>query len=99
MSIGYYASLSDKHGRVKVMAIGLINTFVTMGGLFVMGNWWDQVGIPFMTFAALVNGLLGGVSIGQMMCLVYAADCTDPKRRRLVFSWLHAGLFWGLAVG
>ncbi|KAF9364452.1 hypothetical protein BGX34_001477 [Mortierella sp. NVP85] len=99
LTIGYYASLSDKHGRVKVMAIGLINTFLTMGYLFVMGNWWDQVGIPFMTFAALAGGLLGGINVGQMMCLVYAADCTDPKRRRLVFSWLHAGLFWGLAIG
>ncbi|KAI8358763.1 major facilitator superfamily domain-containing protein [Mortierella sp. GBAus27b] len=99
LSIGYYASFSDKHGRVKIMSLGFINTTTMLIGLYIMGTWWDIVGFPFMALVSLVHGLLGGPFMGSMMCLVYAADCTDPKRRSLVYSWLHAGLFFGLALG
>lgn len=99
MSVGYYASLSDKHGRVKIMILGFVDTLFMLCSLIIMGKWWDHVGFPFMAFATLTHGLLGGYNMGAMMSMIYAADCTDPKRRSLVFSWLHAGLFMGFAIG
>ncbi|KAF8933273.1 major facilitator superfamily domain-containing protein [Dissophora ornata] len=99
LTIGYYASLSDKHGRRSIMAIGLTNTLFMLCAIVVMGTWWDQVGIPFLVAATLVNGLLGGIGMGGTMSLAYAADCTDPSRRSLVYSWIHAGLFMGLGIG
>ncbi|KAG0259457.1 hypothetical protein BG011_002621 [Mortierella polycephala] len=98
-SIGYYASLSDKHGRIKVMIVSVVNTFVTLAAIVIMGTWWDQIGLPVMFVASMLNGLLGGIGLGSTMSLAYAADCTDPSRRSLVYSWLHAGMFMGLAIG
>ncbi|KAF9916210.1 hypothetical protein BX616_004346 [Lobosporangium transversale] len=99
LSIGYYASLSDKYGRIKIMCVGILNSLSMLISIIIMRKWWDQVGLPFMAFATLVHGLLGGIGIGGTMSLAYAADCTEPSRRSLVFSWLHAALFMGLSIG
>ncbi|KAG0304861.1 hypothetical protein BGZ98_004929 [Dissophora globulifera] len=99
LSIGYYTSLSDKHGRVKMMIIGFVNLLFLLCSVIAMSKFWDQIGLPLLVIVAVVNGLMGGVGMSGTMCLAYAADCTDPGRRSLVFSWLHAGLFLGLAVG
>ncbi|KAG0367728.1 major facilitator superfamily domain-containing protein [Gamsiella multidivaricata] len=99
LSIGYYASLSDKHGRVKIMVIGLVSSLYMMCNIIAMSKWWDQFGLPLMILGSLVQGLLGGMGVGGTMSLAYAADCTDPSRRSLIYSWLHAGLFMGLAIG
>ncbi|KAG0315422.1 hypothetical protein BGZ99_007482 [Dissophora globulifera] len=99
LSIGYYASLSDKHGRRAIIMLAFFATFVNLCCIVIMDLYWDQIGLPLMVVAGLVNGLLGGTTLGITMSLAYAADCTDPAKRSLVFSWLHAGLYLGLAVG
>ncbi|KAF9945084.1 hypothetical protein BGZ65_011200, partial [Modicella reniformis] len=99
LSIGYYAAMSDKHGRIKILILASFNSLFMLSALFIMGTWWDLVGVPFLAFATLVHGLMGGMNLGSTIALAYTADCTDPKRRSLMFSWLHAGLFIGLAIG
>ncbi|KAF8924693.1 hypothetical protein BGZ58_001541, partial [Dissophora ornata] len=98
-SIGYYSTLSDKHGRRIIMVLAFLNTLLTLGTILAMGLYWDQIGLPLMVISGLVNGLLGGSNLGITMTLAYAADCTDPAKRSLAFSWLHAGLYFGLGVG
>ncbi|KAI1317553.1 hypothetical protein EDD11_008247 [Mortierella claussenii] len=98
-SIGYYSSLSDKHGRRIIMVLAFFSSFLNLAGIVVMGMFWDQVGLPLMIMSGLVNGLLGGTSLGLTMALAYAADCTDPAKRSLAFSWIHAALYMGLALG
>ncbi|KAG0331769.1 hypothetical protein BG004_001513 [Podila humilis] len=99
LTIGYYASLSDKHGRLHIMILGCLGNLVMLFSVIAMGQWWDEIGLPLMVVSSLVTGLLGGLNIGQTMSLAYAADCTDPARRSLVYSYLHAGLFLGIAIG
>ncbi|KAG0202784.1 hypothetical protein BGX28_004794 [Mortierella sp. GBA30] len=99
VSVGYWASLSDKHGRTRVMLVTSVNAFFMVAAIIAMGRWWDQIGLPLMVAASLVSGLLGGVGLVGALGLAYAADCTDPSRRSLVYSWLHAGFFLGLAIG
>lgn len=70
-----------------------------MGGLIIMGTYWDQVGLYLMFTGMVVSGLLGGFGVGATMSLAYAADCTVPSKRSTMFSWLHAVLFFGLTVG
>ncbi|KAF9139967.1 hypothetical protein BGX30_007221 [Mortierella sp. GBA39] len=98
-TIGYYASLSDKYGRKIIMIVGFFNTLLVLGAFVLMSVYWDQIGLPLMIISGLVNGLLGGTTLGVTMALAYAADCTDPSQRSLAFSWLHAALYFGLAIG
>ncbi|KAF9209627.1 hypothetical protein BGZ49_002783 [Haplosporangium sp. Z 27] len=98
-SIGYYASLSDKHGRRIILILSYFSTLVTLCSIVLMGMYWDSIGLPLMIVAGLVNGLLGGTMLGITMMLAYAADCTDPAKRSLVYSWLHAGVYLGLSIG
>ncbi|GJJ68279.1 hypothetical protein EMPS_00625 [Entomortierella parvispora] len=99
LSIGYYASLSDKLGRLKIMIVAVVNHLLMLCSVYAMDRWWDQIGLPLMVIMSLIGGLLGGVSTTLTMSLAYAADCTDPARRSLIYSWLHAGLFLGMTVG
>jgi MFS family permease len=98
-SIAYYTSLSDKYGRKIIMALAFFNTLLVLGSLVLMSIYWDQIGLPLMILSGLVNGLLGGTTLGVTMALAYAADCTEPSQRSLAFSWLHAVVYFGLAVG
>lgn len=98
-AIGYYASLSDKHGRLKIMILGFVATLTMLLSIIAMGIWWDEFGLPLMILSSLVVGLMGGIGTGSTMCLAYAADCTDPAKRSLVYSYLHAGLYLGLGIG
>ncbi|KAF9300874.1 hypothetical protein BGZ74_007412 [Mortierella antarctica] len=98
-AIGYYASLSDKHGRLKIMILGFVATLTLLLSIIAMGIWWDEFGLPLMILSSLVVGLMGGIGTGSTMCLAYAADCTDPAKRSLVYSYLHAGLYLGLGIG
>ncbi|KAF8945662.1 hypothetical protein BGZ47_002222 [Haplosporangium gracile] len=98
-TIGYYASLSDKYGRKIIIIVGFLNALLVLGSFVLMNVYWDQIGLPLMILSGLVNGLLGGTTLGVTMALAYAADCTDPSQRHLAFSWLHAALYFGLAIG
>ncbi|KAG0088127.1 hypothetical protein BGZ92_006589 [Podila epicladia] len=99
LSIGYYSSLSDKFGRLPFLILAPVNTLFLLGGLAAMGHYWDQFGLYLMIVGMTINGVLGGFNIGLTMALAYAADCTDPSKRSMIFSWLHAALFLGLTVG
>ncbi|KAF9575764.1 hypothetical protein EC968_001551 [Mortierella alpina] len=99
VSVGYWASLSDKYGRTKLMLLGPIGSIFSLCALVAEGRWWDQIGLPLMVVASLVSGVLGGIGLGGALGMAYAADCTEPSRRSLVYSWLHAGLFLFLGIG
>ncbi|KAF9924140.1 Hippocampus abundant transcript 1 protein [Linnemannia zychae] len=99
LSLGYWASLSDKHGRIKLLLLGTVSNLITLSILLVMGKWWDQIGFPSLYVMATISGLLGGMGLNAAMSLAYAADCTPTNERSLIFSRLHAVLFFGLALG
>ncbi|KAF9942222.1 hypothetical protein BGZ67_002555 [Mortierella alpina] len=99
LSAGYYTSLSDKHGRRIIIVISFVNAFFVLCTLVAMGAYWDQIGLSLMVVSGLINGLLGGNFLGLTMSLAYTADCTEPAKRGLAFSWLHAALYLGLAIG
>jgi len=42
--------------------------------------------VPLIILENLTNGLMGGISLALTMALVYAADCTDPAKRNVIFS-------------
>ncbi|KAF9915946.1 hypothetical protein BX616_004980 [Lobosporangium transversale] len=99
ISVGYYSSLSDRHGRRIVMIVCFLNTLLTLAAIIAMSMYWDQIGLPLMVASSILNGLLGTISLGLTMTLAYTADCTDPAKRSLAFTWVHASLYLGLAIG
>ncbi|KAF9359625.1 hypothetical protein BGX34_008240 [Mortierella sp. NVP85] len=98
-SIGYYSSLSDRHGRKGILILAFVATFLGLTALVIMDKFWDQIGFPLIILESLTNGLMGGISLALTMALAYAADCTDPAKRNVIFSWVHAALYLGYAVG
>ncbi|KAK3846996.1 MAG: major facilitator superfamily domain-containing protein [Linnemannia gamsii] len=99
LSVGYWASLSDKHGRIKLMLLGALSSLIMLTCLVIMSKWWDEVGFPLLYIMAIIGGLLGGIGLNSAMSFAYAADCTASSERSLMFSRLFAGLFLGLAIG
>ncbi|KAG0280692.1 hypothetical protein BGZ95_009159 [Linnemannia exigua] len=99
LSVGYWASLSDKHGRIRLMLLGAFSSLIMLTCLVIMGKWWDQVGFPLVYIMAIIGGLLGGIGLNSAMTFAYAADCTPSSERSLMFSRLFGGLFLGLAIG
>ncbi|KAF9097494.1 hypothetical protein BGX29_008060 [Mortierella sp. GBA35] len=99
LSIGYYGSLSDKHGRIRLMMLGCASNLLMLCFLSAMGKWWDQIGYPTLFIMAIMGGLLGGQGLSATMSFAYAADCTPTSERTLMFSRLYAGLFLGLSIG
>jgi len=76
-----------------------VATFLGLVALVVMDKFWDQIGFPLIILESLTNGLMGGISLALTMALAYAADCTDPAKRNVIFSWVHAALYLGYSVG
>ncbi|KAG0199552.1 hypothetical protein BGX28_007229 [Mortierella sp. GBA30] len=99
VAIGYYASLSDKHGRRIIIITAFMGSLILHSSYVAMGIYWDHIGLPLMIISGLVYGIFGGAYLGMTMCFAYTADCTDPTKRNRAFSWLHAALFLGLAIG
>ncbi|KAG0235463.1 hypothetical protein BGW42_005249 [Actinomortierella wolfii] len=99
LSVGYYTSLSDRHGRVKMIAFAFCSTIVMLCSIVLMDSYWDQIGLPLMFASGILNGAMGGIGLGLTIFLAYSADCTDPSKRSLIYSWVHAALFLGLTLG
>ncbi|KAF9958564.1 hypothetical protein BGZ70_009145 [Mortierella alpina] len=99
LSAGYYTTLSDRHGRRIIIIIAFFNAFFVLCTLVAMAAYWEQIGLSLLVISGLINGLLGGNFLGLTMSLAYTADCTEPAKRGLAFSWLHAALYLGLAIG
>ncbi|KAF9168379.1 hypothetical protein DFQ26_009002 [Actinomortierella ambigua] len=99
LTVGYYTSMSDRHGRVKFVAFAFLNTTLMLLSIVAMNAYWDQIGLPLLFAQGILNGAMGGIGLGMTIFLAYSADCTDPAKRSLIYSWVHAALFLGLAVG
>ncbi|KAF9969931.1 hypothetical protein BGZ73_007501 [Actinomortierella ambigua] len=99
LTVGYYTSMSDRHGRVKFIGFAFFNTVLMLLAIVTMNAYWDQIGLPLLFASGILNGALGGVGLGLTLFLAYSADCTDPSKRSLMYSWVHAALFLGLTVG
>jgi hypothetical protein len=46
-----------------------------------------------------IEGLSGSFIVGMAIAHSYASDCTSPQKRSVAFSYFHACLFAGIAIG
>ncbi|KAG0349454.1 hypothetical protein BG004_005805 [Podila humilis] len=85
LTIGYYASMSDNYGRLRLMVLAPLNSLWLLTSIALMGFYWDQIGLQLMFLGMILSGLLGGLNVvGTVTSLAYIADCTHPGRRNLI---------------
>jgi MFS family permease len=92
-------ALSDRYGRKKFMI------FNTIGALFgevltiLAAKYPETVHVNWILVGYCLEGLSGSFIVGMAVAHSYASDCTSPQKRTVAFSYFHACLFAGIAIG
>ncbi|KAF9039314.1 MFS general substrate transporter [Panaeolus papilionaceus] len=101
LTVGYWGSFSDRHGRTRVMAISLIAalgadaayiSIVYFYGIFPGGSW-------FLLASAILEGLLGGNPAADAAIQSYMADVSDEGSRSRFFSLVMGLTLLSVAIG
>ncbi|KAH6918262.1 major facilitator superfamily domain-containing protein [Coprinopsis sp. MPI-PUGE-AT-0042] len=101
LTTAWWGALSDRRGRVFVMAIALIGLLITDFN-YVNVYYFSQHlpgGYWFLLLGPLIEGILGGFATATATIHGYLADTTNEKTRSGVFSLNLGLLFIGFAVG
>ncbi|OKL57427.1 hypothetical protein UA08_07041 [Talaromyces atroroseus] len=91
--------LSDRHGRMPLLAICIFGTLLSEFFTTFLAAYPDSASVNWFFVAAFIDGLCGSFTLGLSLVHSYAADCTSPERRNVVFGLIHATLFSGIALG
>jgi MFS family permease len=92
-------ALSDRYGRKKFMI------FNTIGALFgevltiLAAKYPETVHVNWILVGYCIEGISGSFIVGMAVAHSYASDCTSPQKRTEAFSYFHACLFAGIAIG
>lgn len=92
-------ALSDRWGRKKFM---IMNTVGALGGeiLTILAAKYPQtVHVNWILVGYCIEGLSGSFIVGMALAHSFASDCTSPQKRGVAFSYFHACLFSGIAIG
>jgi len=92
-------SLSDRYGRKKFM---VFNTFGALFGeilTILAAKFPNSVHVNWILVGYCLEGISGSFIVGMALAHSYASDCVSPQRRNVAFSYFHACLFTGIAIG
>ncbi|KAI8375768.1 major facilitator superfamily domain-containing protein [Choanephora cucurbitarum] len=99
LSASLYGRLSDRKGRVLVLRISTIGSFLYVACDLITATYYKSIGVALMFIGPLVRGILVGDSVLMAAVQAYIADCTSKSSRTIIFARLMASLFIGSAVG
>ncbi|EEA28996.1 hypothetical protein TMatcc_002646 [Talaromyces marneffei ATCC 18224] len=91
--------LSDRYGRIPLMSLCVVGTLVSEVFVTFIAAYPEHASINWLLVAAFVDGLCGSFTLALSLVHSYGADCTSPERRNVVFGYIHATLFTGIALG
>lgn len=93
LTTGFWASLSDIHGRTLVLAISIFGVLITDANFLLTAHFSNYLpgGYRFLIIGPLLDGLAGGYPTGTAATHAYIGDCTPATNRARMFS-LNAGL-------
>jgi len=96
-----WASLSDRIGRLPVLAIANLGSFVYYSSVIFVTKYAEHVpgGLWSLTLAAAFFGLCGGTATAAAGVQSYIADCTPSSARSRTFSLILGLRFTGMALG
>jgi MFS family permease len=92
-------ALSDRYGRKKFMIAN------TCGALFgevltiLAAKFPETVHVNWILVGYCLEGISGSFIVGMACAHSYASDCVAPAKRSVAFSYFHACLFGGIAIG
>ncbi|CCM04726.1 uncharacterized protein FIBRA_06914 [Fibroporia radiculosa] len=101
LTTAWWGSLSDRHGRIKVLGWAIsglfieqvIMVFVFKFSKFLPGGYW------LLVVASTISGVTGGLNAVSATIHAYISDCTEPTARSRFFSLFLGLVFVGFAVG
>ncbi|KAL1984703.1 hypothetical protein VTN96DRAFT_8736 [Rasamsonia emersonii] len=91
--------LSDRYGRTPLLALSTLGVLVGEMFTIIVATRPETASVKLLLVGAAVDGLCGSFTTGIALVNSYAADCTPPERRNVVFGYFHGVLFTGLALG
>ncbi|TDL24842.1 MFS general substrate transporter [Rickenella mellea] len=101
LTTAWWGSLSDRHGRMRVVGISVFGTILADLNLIFVS--WFSTKLPggywFLIVGPTIEGILGGTASSIAAMHAYVADCTEPSARSRIFSMSLGLMFTGFAIG
>lgn len=91
--------LSDRIGRVKVIAFNTLGLVLTEATLVIIAKFPDSLDYRWLYTAYAIDGISGSYALTMAMASAYVSDCCDPSTRSIQIGRLHGAMFIGIAVG
>ncbi len=92
-------ALSDRYGRKPMMSCMIVGLLFSEVITILTAKYPNTFAVQWLLLGFFFDGLAGSFTAGMALTFAYASDCTPPARRKVVFGWLHASLFGGIALG
>jgi MFS family permease len=92
-------ALSDRYGRRLILAVTALGMLLGDIITITAASFPDSISVYWILVEFGFGGLAGSFIATMAIIQSYAADCTPPARRSVVFGYLHGCMFLGIAVG
>jgi MFS family permease len=92
-------ALSDRYGRRLILAVTALGMLLGDVITITAASFPDSISVYWILVEFGFGGLAGAFIATMAVIQSYAADCTPPARRSVVFGYLHGCMFLGIAVG
>ncbi|ORY72580.1 major facilitator superfamily domain-containing protein [Leucosporidium creatinivorum] len=98
-STGFWGGLSDRRGRVPLLAMATIGELFLAFGMILLVTYPEYLGMSFSYVGTALSGLLGGQMASIIVSSAYLSDCTSGGSRAQIFSLFEAVQYIGVAIG
>ncbi|KAG2181290.1 hypothetical protein INT43_008873 [Umbelopsis isabellina] len=99
LSTVMYSSMSDKRGRRPILIINAFGFLADITLSYILARFHQVAPLWLLVVGAICQGLGGSSATLLMSCHAYAADCTTPGERTVVFGRLMASFVAGNFAG
>ncbi|KAG8696391.1 hypothetical protein FRC09_008542 [Ceratobasidium sp. 395] len=101
LTTGSWSQLSDRVGRVRVLALAAFGVLLTDIVLVLVAFYSDILpgGYRFLVVGSVLDGIVGGWSTATAISHAYVSDTVDAATRSRFFSFFLGAMFVGMALG
>lgn len=92
-------ALSDRYGRRLILAVTALGMLLGDVITLTAASFPDSISVYWILVEFAFGGLAGSFIATMAVIQSYAADCTPPAKRSIVFGYLHGCMYLGIAIG